>query len=39
MATSTTFLLLLNFVIERRWFDFFIAEFGQVFNSFIFPVS
>ena len=31
MAASKSFLLL-NFIIERRWFDLFIAEFGHVFN-------
>ena len=31
MAASESFLLL-NFIIEKRWFDVFIAEFGHVFN-------
>ena len=35
MAASKSSLLLLNFVIERRWFDLLIAEFAQVLNWFI----
>ena len=29
MTASKSSLLLLNFVIEYRWFDLFIAEFGK----------
>ena len=36
MTASKSYLLLLHFVIELRWFDPFIAEFGQVFNWFLF---
>ena len=34
MAAPKKYLLLLNFVIERCWFDLLIAEFGQVFNRY-----
>ena len=34
MAASKSSLLMLNFLIEHHWFDFLIAEFGQVFNWF-----
>ena len=36
MAAPKSSLLLLNFVIERCWFDLFTAEVGQVFNWFLF---
>ena len=39
MAASKNFLLLLNFLVETRWFDLFIVDFGQVFNWFIFLIQ
>ena len=39
MAASKSFVLLLNFAIERRWFDLFITEFMQVSNWLLFSMS